>query len=236
MGVESFIHYMKNVFGSVQVGMNAQQLAFIRQIQKEMKVERAMTIPLHDLNVVVFDIETTGFFPDKGDQIISIGAIKVKGTEILQEQTFYSLVNFSEILPSEISELTGIKSEELRSAPLLSEVLVQFFEFIKDDTLVAHHANHEKNFMQSACWKQFRTPFKHRIIDTSFLFQITDPEIKLVTLDECCQYNQIQIVDRHHALGDAKLTAQIWCSHLMEIQELGCQTLQDIYEKLAKKK
>lgn len=242
MGVESFLHSIRelygkvnaNVFRTAQGNMNTHHMAFMRQLQKEMRVERALTIPLHKLSVVIFDIETTGFFPDKGDQIISIGAVKVDGGEIREDQQFYSLIRYEDVLSEEISELTGIKDEELKAAPLLSEVLIKFFEFVKDDTLVAHHASHEKSFMQSVCWKQFRTPFKHRIVDTSFLFKITDPDVNLVTLDDCCQYNEIPIINRHNALGDAIMTAHIWCSHLKKIQQLGCNTLQDVYERLAK--
>ena len=64
-----------------QSGQSQQQVAYLRQLQREMKVEETLHIPLTELNVIIFDIETTGFYPDKGDQIISIGAIKVKGDQ-----------------------------------------------------------------------------------------------------------------------------------------------------------
>ena len=240
MGVESFLQYMRDLYGKVNSsvlhatssGSNSQQIAFMRQLQKDLKVEVASRLPLSNLKAVVFDIETTGFLPDKGDQIISIGAVKVEGCEILDEQ-FYTLVNADVEIPREISRLTGIETENLLDAPPLSDVLVQFFEFIKDDTLVAHHSSHEKSFMQSACWKSFKTPFKHRIVDTSFVFKIVEPKQRILTLEEWCEFNDIPVIDRHHALGDAKLTAILWCQYLQRVQQLGCRTLQDIYERLA---
>jgi len=242
MGVESFLQYMRDLYGKVNssvlntnsAGFNSQQLAFMRQFQKDLKVEVASRLFLRDLKTVVFDIETTGFFPEKGDQIISIGAVKVVGCEIQQEQ-FYSLVHIKEEITAEITDLTGICNNDLIDAPNLSEVMVRFFEFIKDDTLVAHHSSHEKNFMQSACWKQFKTPFKHRIVDTSFLFKIVAPYQSIVTLEDWCTYSEIPIENRHHALGDAKLTAILWTNYLRKAQEMGCQTLQDIYERFAKR-
>ncbi|EOR22994.1 3'-5' exoribonuclease [Cytobacillus oceanisediminis] len=240
MGVESFLQYMRDLYGKVNSsvlhatssGSNSQQIAFMRQLQKDLKVEVASRLPLSNLKAVVFDIETTGFLPDKGDQIISIGAVKVEGCEILDEQ-FYTLVNADVEIPREISRLTGIETENLLDAPPLSDVLVQFFEFIKDDTLVAHHSSHEKSFMQSACWKSFKTPFKHRIVDTSFVFKIVEPKQRILTLEEWCEFSDIPVIDRHHALGDAKLTAILWCQYLQRVQQLGCRTLQDIYERLA---
>ncbi|MGP7815584.1 exonuclease domain-containing protein [Niallia sp. 01092] len=242
MGVESFLHYMRELYGKVNPsvlntnsdGFNSQQLAFMRRLQKDLKVEVASRLPLKDLKTVIFDIETTGFFPDKGDQIISIGAVKVRGCEILDDQ-FYSLVRINEQIPEEIVTLTGIKNDDLIDAPYLSEVLVNFFDFAKDDTLVAHHSSHEKNFMQSACWKQFKTPFKHRIVDTSFLFQTVEPKQSIVTLEDWCILSEIPICNRHHALGDAKLTAILWTKYLAKAQELGCKTLQDIYERVARR-
>ncbi|HWJ79190.1 MAG TPA: exonuclease domain-containing protein [Niallia sp.] len=241
MGVESFLQYMRDLYGKVNSsvlhatssGSNSQQIAFMRQLQKDLKVEVASRLPLSDLKAVVFDIETTGFLPDKGDQIISIGAIKVQGCEILDDQ-FYTLVNAGVDIPDDITRLTGIQNEDIKDAPPLSDVLIGFFEFIQKDTLVAHHSAHEKNFMQSACWKQFKTPFKHRIVDTSFLFRIVEPKQKLHTLEDWCMYSDIPVRDRHHALGDAKLTAILWCEYLQKAQELGCRTLQDIYERLSR--
>ncbi|MFT8321885.1 MAG: exonuclease domain-containing protein [Bacillus sp. (in: firmicutes)] len=242
MGVESFLHYMRDLYGKVNSsvlnansnGFNSQQLAFMRRLQKDLKVEVASRLPLKDLSTVIFDIETTGFFPDKGDQIISIGAVKVRGCDILDDQ-FYSLIRINEQIPEDIVNLTGIKDADLVDAPYLSEVLVGFFEFVKDDTLVAHHSSHEKNFMQSACWKQFKTPFKHRIVDTSFLFKTVEPKQSIVTLEDWCVHSEVPIYDRHHALGDAKLTAVLWTKYLAKAQEMGCKTLQDIYERVARR-
>ncbi|PLR79286.1 DNA polymerase III subunit epsilon [Bacillus sp. V3-13] len=222
------------VLGGVLGGQNSQQVAFLRQLQKEMKVEALMVTPLHELNVVVFDIETTGFFPDQGDEMISLGAVRVSGREIHEDEVFYSLVRFEKNLSPEIERLTGITNDQLKDAPYLSEVLIQFFEFVNGDPLVAHHANHEKSFLQNACWKLFRAPLKHRIVDTSFLYRIAEPEANMVRLEDFCEHNGIPIADRHHALGDAKLAAKLWCCYLSKIEQLGCRTLSDIYERVAK--
>lgn len=241
MAFEPLIQFMRGLSGKVNSGIfggvpgqNMQQMAFLRQMQKEINGEDVMEIPLHRLNVVVFDIETTGFFPDQGDEIISIGAIKVCGGEIQENEAFYSLVRFEHTLSPEIEELTGISNLELKDAPPLSEVLVRFFDYARGFTLVAHHANHERGFLQHASWKLFRTSFKPRIVDTSFLYRIAEPDMKFVRLEDFCEHNGIPIKDRHHALGDAVLTAKLWCLYINKVQELGCKTLGDIYERLAK--
>ena len=136
---------------------NPQQMAFLRGLQQEMDQQDAMYTPLEKLVAVVFDIETTGFYPEKGDGILSIGAIKMRGTELLESETFYSLAYHDQEIPEAIVQLTGITNEQIKEARPLADVLVDFFQFVQDSTLVAHHANHERN-LQHASTKLFRTP------------------------------------------------------------------------------
>lgn len=241
MAFEPLIHFMRGIQGKLNAGtvsgvsggQNSHQVAFIRQLQKEMKLEKALHVPLKLLDVIVFDFETTGFFPEKGDEIISIGAVKISKGEV-QENSFYSLVRYKGEISAEIEELTGITNDELKGAPQLSEVLIKFFDFVQDLTLVAHHVNHEKSFLQNACWKNFRSPLKHRLVDTSFLYRIAEPNLKILKLEDFCEHNGIPIVARHHALGDAKLTAKLWNIYVDKVNQLGCKTLSDVYERLAR--
>jgi DNA polymerase III subunit epsilon len=240
MGFHPFVQFVRSIQGKLQTnmfggmnGQNPQHIAFIRQMQRELENTDVMAIPFKKLNVTVFDIETTGFYPDKGDHIISIGAIKIIDGNV-SEDSFYSLVYFDKPLSSEIKELTGLSEADLEKAPPLSEVLISFLEFVKEMPLVAHHANHEKTFMQYSSWKLFRTPFKHRILDTSFLYRITDPNKVLWKLEDICELYNIPVKDRHHALGDAKLTANLWCCLIEEVHKIGCSNLKEVYERLAR--
>lgn len=239
MGMNDMIHFFKqklglNIYAGIPSGSNLQQASFLRQLQKEMKEKNHLDSLLKDLKVVVFDLETTGFYPEKGDQIISIGAIKMVGNEVKEEETFYSLIKCDLPLSKEVTSLTNIQDEQLRTAPPASDVLIQFFKFVNSHILVAHHSNHEKSFMKKITWDVMRTKFEHRIIDTSFLLSLTTPSLKALPLEEACRECGIEIKDRHHALGDAKMTALLWSTYLKRAQEMGFNRLFDIYEYLAK--
>ncbi|MBM7587508.1 DNA polymerase-3 subunit epsilon [Bacillus pakistanensis] len=229
--VQSKVH--SSIYAPLQRQSNPQHHAFLRQLEKERKLNESLSIPLKELSVVVFDLETTGFFPEQGDEILSIGAIKVKGETVQPNETFYSLVRCDRALPPEIRELTGIREEDVAKAPEVSEVLVEFYKFVKGDVLVAHHADHEKNFLQHSNWKLFRSPLKHRIIDTSFLFKIAEANINLVRLEDYCEHCGISVQDRHHALGDAKMAARLWSVYVKKVQGLGCKNLHDVYERIS---
>ncbi|QCR32760.1 exonuclease domain-containing protein [Lysinibacillus sp. SGAir0095] len=224
----------KRVHGGIGGIQNSHQMAYLRHLQKEINKEEAMNSPLNKLKVVVFDIETTGFSPEKGDAILSIGAIKMCGTTILENQQFYSLINYDKEIPNGIVELTGITNDAVREAPPISNVLMSFFEFVQDSTLVAHHATHERNFMQYISSKLFKTPFKHRIVDTSFLYKLIEKDFHNVSLEKLCEQNNIPIVERHHALGDAKMTANLWQIYLGKVLELGCESLNDVYNHFSR--
>ncbi|HWK23850.1 MAG TPA: exonuclease domain-containing protein [Ureibacillus sp.] len=224
----------KRVHGGIGGIQDSQKIAYLRHLQKEMDKDDAMNSPLNKLKVVVFDIETTGFSPEKGDSILSIGAIKMQGTTIIDEQQFYSLIYYEQDIPQEIVQLTGITNDAVRNAPSLPNVLMSFFEFIQDSTLVAHHATHERNFMQHVSSKLFKTPFKHRIVDTSFLYKLIDRDLNNVSLEKLCELNNIPMVQRHHALGDAKMTAELWRIYVEKVMELGCESLNDVYNQFAR--
>lgn len=238
MVMNQMIQFAKQLTGRLNANdytsaNDAGKVAYLRNLQREMKRKDVLTLPLEELNVVVFDMETTGFFPYKGDRILSIGAVKVRGDKILEEETFYSLISQDGGISDEISALTGITENQLAEAAPLDTVLREFYRFVKSDTLVAHHSSHEKQFMKQATWMTMKTDFQHRLIDTAFLTKIAVPDAKLTTLDECCAHYGIRIEQRHHALYDAKATAKLWAESIRSIKDLGFVDLNDVYGHIA---
>ncbi|MDQ0200533.1 exonuclease domain-containing protein [Neobacillus ginsengisoli] len=241
MGMIEMIQFLRQMYGKIGSNIyagvggqsNLQQISFMRQLQKEMKEKDVLDSPLNELRVVVFDIETTGFYPEKGDQVLSIGAIKMTGHQVHIDDTFYSLIHSELPLSDAISSLTNIQEEQLRTAPEAKEVLIQFFKYVHSDILVAHHAKHEQSFMQRMTWDIMRTRFEHRIIDTSFLIRLSNPTKRSLPLEEICEECGIEIKDRHHALGDAVMTASIWSCYLQKALTMGFKNLREVYEYLA---
>jgi DNA polymerase-3 subunit epsilon len=229
--------FQSNIYAGVRGQSSPQQISFLRQLKKEFMEKNHLDTPLEELKVVVFDMETTGFFPEKGDQAISIGAIKMSGSTVYEDDasSFYSLIKSDRPIPPEIITLTNIDHEKLKTAPTASEVLLKFYQFINGNILVAHHSNHEKAFMQKMTWDSMRIRFEHRLIDTTFLIRLFTPVNKSLTLDEICMQCGVDIINRHHALGDAKMTAQVWSIFLKKAQEIGIQNLREVYEKIAKR-
>jgi len=236
------IHMMKqmsgrigsNIYASVQDQNNPHHHSFLRTLQKEMRDKDQLDLPLKKLKVVVFDLETTGFYPDRGDQILSIGAIKVHGEEVLEEKSYYSLVSAAHHIPPEISKLTGITLELISEAPNLGTAITQFFEFSRDYLLVAHHSKHEQSFLNAATKSLAKSAFQQRIVDTSLVVKAIEPQLHLKALEDCCSYYGINTEGRHHALQDAKMTAYLWSTYIRKFREQGYINLRDVYEHIAR--
>ena len=71
--------------------------------------------PLRDITFCVVDLETTGASVQGGAMITEIGAVKVRGGEVLGE--FQTLVNPHAQIPPFIAVLTGITNSMVAAAP-----------------------------------------------------------------------------------------------------------------------
>lgn len=226
---------LPNSLSSTMTGSNPNHLAFLRAMRKDLERDRVLESPLESLEVIVVDLETTGFFPHKGDEIISIGAVAMRGSTVLETERFYTLVNPLRPVPSEIEALTGIQSEELHNAPELLAALSQFFSFVASRTLVAHHSRHERDFLQAGLWKTSRAKLAHRLLDTSLLIRLDDRSLEHATLDLLCEMHNLTIQHRHNAYHDALATAKLWSLYMERTLARGFRDLLSIYEYIGRR-
>lgn len=219
---------------SMMGAQNAQQMAFIRSMSKEQRKESILDQSLKEMEVVVFDLETTGFYPANGDEILSVGAVTLRGETILEERSFYTLVNPGRKVPRHITELTGITNEMAESAPDLMQVLHDFMEFVGKRMLIAHASGHDRQFLNAALWRTSKVNLTHRVLDTMMVAKWLEPRREGYGLDELLEDSGIRITQRHHALEDSIMTAQLWLVYLKRIFSRNVVTLGDLYAYLSK--
>jgi len=130
---------------------------------------------LLDQEFVVFDTETTGFTP-YSDQIIEIGAVKIKNGEITDR--FDELINPGRKLPEKIIELTNITDEMLENCDTEENVTKRFMEFIKDLPMVAHNAKFDIGFISAAYNKYNLGEFNNTVLDTMSMARMLYPNWK----------------------------------------------------------
>ena len=136
---------------------------------------------------VSIDLETTGLNPGR-DKIIEIGAVKVLDGE--RAGTFSSLVNPGRKLEPGITELTGIREEDLRDAPYIEDVLEGVLDFLGDLPLLGHSILFDYSFLKKAAVNAKKT-FEKQAVDTLKIARKYLPELESRSLEYLCRYYHI---------------------------------------------
>ena len=139
---------------------------------------------LADLKYTVFDTETTGLNPRGGDEIISIGAVRIVNSRILQEEHFDQLVDPKRPVPWESVKIHRIQPGMLAGQPDINRVLPAFFQFSEDTVLVGHNVAFDMLMLEM---KQDETgiKFENAVLDTMLLSALIHPNHKNTPLIFC---------------------------------------------------
>ena len=175
---------------------------------------------------VVFDIETTGFSPEK-NKIIEIGAVKVVNGQITDK--FSTFVNPDVPIPFEIEQLTGINDNMVLSSPGIEVILPQFLEFCKDCTLVAHNASFDVSFISWQAAKQ-GLEFEPTVLDTVAIARQLLPSLNRFKLDTVAKALNISLENHHRAVDDAGATAEIFVKFVEMLRARGVENLDQLNE------
>ncbi len=188
---------------------------------------------LLDQEYVVYDTETTGF--NFGiDQMIEIGAVKVKNGEVIER--FDELIACDHPLPEVIVNLTEITDEMLKGKDSEENVTKRFLEFIGDLPLVAHNAAFDINFVSAAVKKYNLTKFDNTVIDTMGMARNMHPEWKNHKLSTLVKNLNVEWdEDKHHRADyDAEGTAECFYKLVQELRNQNVKTTLEL-ENIADK-
>ena len=188
-------------------------------------VRDCKTGAIEDTTFVVFDLETFGLNSHK-NEIIEIGAIKLKGTRIID--TFSSFVNPNKIIPKKISELTHITQDMVDNAPTIEDVLPKFLEFTKDAVMVAHNSAFDMGFIRREAKKYLGIDYKPAVIDTLQMARDLYPDLKGYNLDRLNKTFKLSLENHHRAIDDAQSTAKLFIMFLEKYIENGVVNVEDM--------
>jgi DNA polymerase III subunit epsilon len=182
---------------------------------------------LDRLAYTVFDTETTGFAPDDGDEIVSIGAVRIVGGRLLRTETFERLVDPGRSIPRTATAVHGITRELVRDAPSLDEVLPAFAAFAAGTVLVGHNVAFDMAFL-AAAQRRTGTVLTAPLLDTLLIDGVVHPDHGAHTLEAMADRLGVDLVGRHTALGDALLTGEIFLRQLPLLGAGGVHTLGEL--------
>lgn len=167
--------------------------------------------------------------PSEGDEIISIGAVRVVNGRILTGETFARLINPKRPIPKESTRFHGITDSMVESSPPVEIVLPQFKTFVADSVLVAFNAAFDLKFLklkEDVSGVRFDNVPLDVLLIAAFLF----PDLEDVSLDALAARLGVEISGRHSALGDAIGTAAVFVRLLERLEARGIDTLEALLE------
>lgn len=145
------------------------------------------------------DIETTGG-RTSWDRIIEIGIVRVENDQVID--TYSTLINPSTHIPPEITNLTGITTNDIAHAPTFREVAADIITRLKDYTFVAHNVRFDYGFIKSE-FARLGASFSARHFCTVRLSRALYPTHQRHNLDSLIQRFDLVCSNRHRALDDA---------------------------------
>ena len=160
---------------------------------------------------IVFDTETTGLDPSKGDRLVEIGCIEMIH-RVATGRTFQGYFNPQRDMPAEAQAVHGLSATFLADKPLFGTRAAELLEFLGDAPLVAHNAGFDFGFLNTELTICGQAPVdRARMVDTVAIAKRKHPGAKL-SLDALCSRYGIDRSHRvlHGALLDAELLAQLY--------------------------
>jgi len=193
-------------------------------------VDAGLDISLRETTFVVVDLETTGGRATGADHdaITEIGAVKVRGGEVLGELA--TLVDPGRDIPPQIVALTGITSAMVVNAPRIESVLPSFLEFARGAVLVAHNAGFDIGFLRAAAERaQIAWP-RPPVLCTVRLARrvLTRDEAPSVRLSALARLFGATTTPTHRALDDARATVDVLHGLIERVGNQGGHTYADL--------
>ncbi|HZO73473.1 MAG TPA: exonuclease domain-containing protein [Ktedonobacteraceae bacterium] len=183
---------------------------------------------LDEVEFVVLDTETTGLRPGP-DRVIEVAGVRLRGDEVIA--SFQHLINPGRRIPPFIAKFTGITQEMVNEAPSAAEIFPELQRFIDGAILVGHNLGFDIGFLSHEA-RLLGQGFPLDGLDTIPLARRFLPGLKRFRLDVVAEHLKIPTMNRHRAMGDARVTAAIFLRLLERAQQQGIATLGHLRRRL----
>ena len=171
--------------------------------------------------VVVFDTETTGLNPKK-DEILSIGAVKLRGNKILMSEKFELFVKPTREINEQSIKIHQIRNIDLENGCEAREAITQFLHFIGSRPLVGYYLEFDIKMINKYVKPWLGKNLPNPQIEVSGLYH--DKKIKFIPdgvidlrFDVMMNDLGLPIFGKHDALNDAVMTAMMY----IKFQNIG---------------
>jgi len=182
-------------------------------------------ISIDDIDLVFFDLETTGLNPERGDAICEIGAIKVKDKHLVD--TFHTLINPRREIPLEAHLIHRITDEDVKNAPFFEQVIDKFMYFLGTSLVCGYNIGFDLGFLNCELKKINYPVIELASLDILVMAKRTIPGLPRYNLISLAKYFDIEVSHFHRALEDAQATQGIFFKMKDTLKDRGITKVQD---------
>lgn len=167
------------------------------------------------MRYVIFDTETTGLYPEKGDKLVEIAFVEMIDNKLTGNK-LHTLLNPKRSIPQHVSAIHGITNDKVIDKPTFNKVANRVIEFVKGAKLIAHNASFDLSFLNhelAQCGYNKLQSYCNQVIDTLQLARSNyKGKTKKFSLDAMCDYFVIDRSKRtlHGALLDCELLYEVY--------------------------
>ena len=182
--------------------------------------------PLDRIPAVVLDTETTGL--DVATcRVVQVSAVRFTDGAAVHDQVFDRLVNSGVAIPPQSTAVHGISDAMVAGAASFAEVKSELDRFAGDSVLVGQSIGFDLAVLRNETQRIGAEWVAPQFLDTKLLAAALHPDGRELGLDELAAWLGVPIADRHHALGDALVTAAVFAHLIPRLTAAGIRTLGD---------
>lgn len=164
---------------------------------------------IEDVEITIFDTETTGLEPQSGDRIVEIGAIKLKGNQRFAE--FRALVNPRRKISPAAFSVNQITPEMLEDAPEIRAVMPKFLAFVGQSCLCSYNAAFDLEFINNELEILGQNKLDHLVVvDILKMARRLLPGLERYALWFVAQKLGLRTRQEHRAFSDVELTLEVF--------------------------
>ena len=164
--------------------------------------------PAQTARLVVVDCETSGLAP-AADRLLSLGAVTLDAMKVDLAAGFEAVLR--QQLPSATANIRvhGIGAEQQLGGEDPADALMRFLEWSAKAPLIAYHAPFDAMFIRRAMRQHLGVDPRLHWLDLAAILPPLFDAPRDLALDHWLERFGIETVERHCALGDALVTAQL---------------------------
>jgi DNA polymerase-3 subunit epsilon len=185
-----------------------------------------MSEHIDDIEIVIFDTETTGLKPEEGDRIVELAALRVKAQN--RVAVFDELVNPGREISPGAFAVNKITPEMLKDAPRIETVMPKFLAFIQDHCLCSYNAEFDMNFLNNEIKLIGLAAIKNIIVlDVLAMARQFMPGLSRYALWFVAEKLGVKSVQQHRALADVEMSWEVFTKLKMIGRGKGIRSIAD---------